>query len=210
MQYLSIQKIVQSEYIVEKSKFISILYPCKSKQEAQEILNAAHLKYEDATHICYAYILKEDDQFIYKYDDDGEPSSTAGMPIFNVLQKNHLENILCLVIRYFGGIKLGAGGLVRAYTKSCSDAVNQAQIITYQLGFQYLLQFSYKDIKLVDYLLNQSNHIILEKKYELQVSYSILLEDENILENIKTRLANQVQVQFIKKDYIMKKNSQNL
>ena len=101
---------------IKKSKFYSQAYKVESKQQCDDIIEKLKTEHKKATHICFAYILSN----TAKFSDDGEPSGTAGKPILNVLQKKNLVNVMVVVIRYFGGVKLGAGGLVRAYTKSAS------------------------------------------------------------------------------------------
>ena len=110
----SIKETTKNTIEIKKSKFITILYRINNVEEVNTILYKVSSKYSDATHVCYAYILNN----IEKCSDNGEPSGTAGLPILNVLKKKNLTNILAIVIRYFGGIKLGAGGLVRAYSNS--------------------------------------------------------------------------------------------
>ena len=109
------------ELIEKKSKFIGYKLSCKSSKEVEEALEELKKEHKKATHICYAYSLKS--PFLEKAVDDGEPSSTAGRPILSVLQKKKLGDICVFVVRYFGGIKLGAGGLVRAYTKVASEVL---------------------------------------------------------------------------------------
>ena len=106
---------------IKKSKFIGLYFPVKSQDEVMEILNNLKKEHKKATHICYAYRLTS--PFSEKAFDDGEPSGTAGKPILNVLQKQDKKDSLLVVIRYFGGIKLGAGGLVRAYSKTASETL---------------------------------------------------------------------------------------
>lgn len=106
---------------IKKSKFIGLYFPVKSQDEVMEILNNLKKEHKKATHICYAYRLTN--PFSEKAFDDGEPSGTAGKPILNVLQKQDKKDSLLVVIRYFGGIKLGAGGLVRAYSKTASETL---------------------------------------------------------------------------------------
>ncbi len=106
---------------IKKSKFIGLYFPVKSQDEVVEILNNLKKEHKKATHICYAYRLIN--PFSEKAFDDGEPSGTAGKPILNVLQKQDKKDTLLVVVRYFGGIKLGAGGLVRAYSKTASETL---------------------------------------------------------------------------------------
>ena len=129
MEIKTILEEVVTTLVIEKSKFISYLIPVESKNEANEALEKLRKKHFDATHVCYAYIVN-DEVTLYKSSDDGEPSQTAGAPILNVLRKNELSNVLCAVVRYFGGIKLGAGGLTRAYSNSAIEAVNASTIVT--------------------------------------------------------------------------------
>lgn len=108
----------QVEYVEKKSKFLGFLLPCETLKEIEVALIALRAQHKSATHICYAYSLKS--PFLEKAVDDGEPSGTAGRPILSVLQKRGAANVAVFVVRYFGGVKLGAGGLVRAYTKVAS------------------------------------------------------------------------------------------
>ena len=170
----SIKETTKNTIEIKKSKFITILYRINNVEEVNTILYKVSSKYSDATHVCYAYILNN----IEKCSDNGEPSGTAGLPILNVLKKKNLTNILAIVIRYFGGIKLGAGGLVRAYSNSIVEALNKA--IKTELTFGYLieLEFSYDNIKLVDYILIDKN--IIKKEYNNNVVYQFYLNENEL------------------------------
>lgn len=111
-----INESIENEIIVKKSRFITKLYYLEDENKVKDIIESLKKEYKKATHICYAYRINCKE----KAFDDGEPSGTAGRPILNVLQKKDINNVLCVVIRYFGGIKLGAGGLTRSYSKSAS------------------------------------------------------------------------------------------
>lgn len=113
-----IDKDIENEIIIKKSKFITKLYYIEDVSKVNDIINNLKKEYKKCTHICYAYIIGSN----VKAVDDGEPSGTAGKPILNVLNKKNITNVLCVTIRYFGGIKLGASGLTRAYTKSAAEA----------------------------------------------------------------------------------------
>ena len=169
---MTITDNVKNEIIINKSKFITYLYKINSKDEINIILNNLKNKYKDATHICYAYIL---DNYI-KYDDDNEPSGTAGFPILEVLKKNNLNHIICLVIRYFGGIKLGSNGLIRAYSSSCSSALKLTNIVKLEKKFKIKINMTYSSKKLVDIIINEKN--ILDKIFNEQVIYYILITKE--------------------------------
>ncbi len=184
---LSVDKNIKNEIIIEKSKFITYLCYLNDFDEIDIIMNDLKKKYKDATHHCYAYIYDEKK----KMSDDGEPSGTAGMPILNVLESNKLNHILCIVIRYFGGTKLGAGGLVRAYTRSVTDALEKTNIVNLEPGLKIRITFSYNMNKQVDYILNQFQ--IINKEFGEYIKYEILISksDENILKSkIKSYLIN--------------------
>ena len=132
---LSILETVIQEYIVKKSRFIAIIVPVNTKEEIENTLTFYKEVYLGANHYCYAYILDEKE----KASDDGEPSKTAGVPILNVLKKQQLNHVLMIVIRYFGGIKLGTGGLTRAYTKATTDCLKFAQIKKCIPGYEVLI-----------------------------------------------------------------------
>ena len=122
----TIRNQTEFEIVINKSRFIGLLIPISDVEEVPLYLEEARELYPNATHYCYAYII---DQY-KKASDDGEPSKTAGMPMLNVLEKNELDHVLAIVIRYFGGIKLGAGGLVRAYSQSVVETLSHADIVT--------------------------------------------------------------------------------
>ena len=123
----TITENVVTEITEKKSKFIANLCYVNNINQAEEQLNIIRKKYHDARHNCYAYIIK-DETLIKKASDDGEPSGTAGSPILNVLEKNNLCNVLAIVTRYFGGILLGAGGLVRAYTEAATKVIESSNV----------------------------------------------------------------------------------
>ena len=175
------------ELIIKKSKFITFTYNISNKEEINKILDELRNKYSDATHICYAYIIDNNE----KYEDDGEPNGTAGMPILNVLQKENLKNVLCVVIRYFGGLKLGAGGLVRAYSKACKEAIITKIL---EKGYKIKISFKYNDVKKIDYLLKNSQ--IINKDYDLKTSYIFLIK-ENEYEIIKDNLKQISEIELI-------------
>ena len=170
MEIKTIAKEVIDTLIVEKSKFIAYLFPCDSKQQANEIVDKINQLHPDATHVCYGYIVN-DEVVLYKANDDGEPSQTAGAPILNVLKKNNLMNVICLVVRYFGGIKLGAGGLTRTYSNSAAMVVNNAEIVTLIDGYKDEFIFNYDRIKDIDKIFDINKLDIVEKNYDENVHY---------------------------------------
>lgn len=180
----SIQTEITSEIIINKSRFITILTNINDIDKVKEKLEEIKKKYKDATHYCYAYIINNHE----KCSDNGEPSGTAGMPILNVLKQNDLTNILCIVIRYFGGIKLGAGGLIRAYSTSASVALNKAIITNIVNGYNITIEFSYDNLKQIDYLLK---NIDIKKDYQTNITYNFNITETkfNQIENELTKLS---------------------
>ena len=126
MEYKTIAAPCEAKFIEKKSEFIGYLCPVTTEEQAIAFIEEIRAMHRKATHNCYAYILRENNAA--RHSDDGEPGGTAGVPIFEVLRKEGLTDVCCVVTRYFGGIMLGAGGLVRAYTKGAKDAVDAAQI----------------------------------------------------------------------------------
>ncbi len=163
--------------IIKNSKFICLLYKIQTKEEINILLEQAHQEYPNATHYCYAYIL--DNQKLAT--DDGEPANTAGIPILQVLEKNRLNYVLCIVVRYFGKIKLGAGGLVRAYTKSVVECLKE-HIIELKEGFYISITFDYNVLKKVDYILKENS--ILKKSFQEKITYH-LYTTTDIIEALK-------------------------
>ena len=169
----TISKNIENEIIINKSRFICKLVKVYSEEDVMNALNNVKEEYKDATHYCYSYIINNTERF----NDDGEPGGTAGMPILNVLKQNELNYVLCVVIRYFGGIKLGAGGLVRAYTKSASECLNVSTLKELKIGFSIKILFDYDKVKLIDYTLN--NIDIKDKTFEDKITYTFDISNEN-------------------------------
>ena len=174
----TIKNNIHNEIIIKNSRFICYLYKIKSVSDVNIILENIKLIEKDATHYCYAYIIDD----IKKSSDDGEPSGTAGIPILKVLENNNLNNVLAIVIRYFGGIKLGANGLIRAYTKSVSNTINVDNISELVKGYNLCIEFNYNQSKEIDYLLR--NIVINSKEFGNTVKYNIDIPVD-FLENIK-------------------------
>lgn len=155
----SIRSEITRSLVIQKSEFIAIILPIFTEEDVDELLAKAKQQYPNATHYCYAYIYDQK-----KYcSDDGEPGGTAGIPILTVLEKQALNHILCIVVRYFGGIKLGASGLVRAYTKASTQALNQAEIVEIIKGYRIACTFPYIYTKQMEHLLK--NVIINTKQF---------------------------------------------
>jgi len=149
---------IENEIIIDKSRFITNLIPITSLDEANETLSQIRKAHYNATHNCYAYILEN--QMIQKMSDDGEPSRTAGMPILEALKANELDNVLCVVTRYFGGVKLGKGGLIRAYKNSTLEAIKKASVYTKALKVVYQIQTDYSLYEPLQYYLKDKSQIL--------------------------------------------------
>lgn len=190
----TIKNNTANEIIIKNSRFICLLIKINSA-DISNIIDRIKEEYPKATHYCSGYIYND----IQRFNDDGEPGGTAGMPILNVLLKEELSNVLCVVIRYFGGIKLGAGGLVRAYTKSVTECLKVTELLDLEEGYKIKLKFNYNDEKQVKYLLKEAT--ILNEKYDLDVVYEVLVNKE-VLDNL-----NNYNVEIIEKTYIEKSSN---
>ena len=168
--FKSINSESVAEIIEKKSKFIATLCEANSKDEAEKILQNVRKKYFDAKHHCYAYIIEK----IEKCSDDGEPSGTAGAPLLALLKSANLKNVIIIVTRYFGGILLGTGGLVRAYTESAKNAIENAKIVYKDYGIQFEIEISYNNLKEIQFICKNLDISII--KIEYQENVKLLLE----------------------------------
>lgn len=198
----SIASFTSSLYEIHKSKFYCLLYPVTDLKMVHRYLEEAKTTYPNATHYCYAYIVGNQKHC----SDDGEPSKTAGMPILNVLEKQNLHFILCIVVRYFGGILLGAGGLVRAYTNAVVKTLDSVSYVDFVLGKELLLTFSYVHKKMVDSILG--NFDLLDANYQEQITYHIQLANVNLKDCLE-RLTPFVTYQILDDCYCIKKVQDN-
>ncbi len=143
------------EFKEKGSRFISAAYPVKNEEEVTEIVNALWKEHYNATHICYAWRIGEGKEELFRYNDNGEPSGTAGLPIYNSIIKEELFNILVVSIRYFGGTKLGTGGLVRAYSQSASLALETVERLLIEIKIPFTLNLPFDFTGDIMYLINQ-------------------------------------------------------
>ena len=179
--YYSIQGQCQAEIEIRKSRFITYLLPIQTEEDFNQHLEAIRKDHPKANHHCSAFILGED-SMIQRMSDDGEPSGTAGMPILEVLRNNHLTFIMAVVVRYFGGIKLGAGGLIRAYSSATSHALSQCTLIQNVNQSQIKLTLDYSHNDTFTYLVkdHQISASILDTTYTDQVSYLLGIPSEDL------------------------------
>lgn len=177
MSYTVLAAAVESAIEEKNSDFLTFLHPVSSREEAMEKVDYYRQQYSDATHVCWAYVIGNTRQPLTQaFSDDGEPSGTAGKPMLHVLTEREVGNCLAVVVRYFGGVKLGAGGLVRAYSGAVSDAVNQAQLTQVVPKIELKISVDFAREAKVRHLVAQYNGQILNADYAAEVSLDIKLE----------------------------------
>lgn len=180
MNFKTIMKETEVEEYIEKSRFIGYAKPVKSEEEAIEFIEGIKKKHRDATHNVPVYLIGSNFD-IQRYSDDGEPSGTAGVPILSMLKNEGITDIAIVVTRYFGGIKLGTGGLVRAYTSSAKNALSEADVVdmvTYkiiELNFEYTLHGS-----ILNYISSNSEYIIKDTEFTDKVLMKICVEEPKL------------------------------
>ena len=173
----TIVKDFRHEIVIEKSRFICTLKKVQNEAEAQEFIKAIKKEFWDATHNCSAYIV---DEMAQRSSDDGEPSGTAGLPMLEVLRKNKLTNTAAVVTRYFGGIKLGAGGLVRAYTNSVAEAVKATGIAEKVLVSKFSFVYDLNEVgKILNILYQQQLFEIADVEYGLKAKVILKMKDSD-------------------------------
>ena len=176
-EYLVPTAFGEDEFYEKKSHFIGRAWPVESEEEALEKIQAMKKQHYDATHNCWAYIIKDG---AVRFSDDGEPGGTAGMPMLQVLQREGLYNIVCVVTRYFGGILLGAGGLVRAYTKGAKIAVDAAGKSMKRVWTVVYLPCPYNFYERVKLLIGEFGGIIRETEFGAEVELELLFPEANV------------------------------
>lgn len=178
-----------AEVTEKKSRFIANIFHVESVIEADEKIKQINKKYYDAKHNCYAYIVDG----IEKCSDDGEPSKTAGAPMLDILKKNEFTNVLVVVTRYFGGILLGTGGLVRAYSEATKRAIENSDVVEIVSGERYIIEVLYENVNNVLYWCNKLNIKICENVYATTIKLTIESTKED-----KEKLINNVEIENIK------------
>lgn len=201
--FYTIKDECSAEITEKKSKFICNVFHVESVQEAEDKLNIIRKKYHDARHNCYVYKVVEEDAF--KASDDGEPSGTAGVPMLNIVNGRNLSNILVVVTRYFGGILLGTGGLVRAYSLATTTALDDSNIIKQEMGLEASFNVEYKELEEVRYHLKNRNIVISGQEYLENVKVFVEGREEDILKLQNEKLSERVELNdfvVLKKKYI--------
>ena len=175
--YKTIKDVAEGLYKEKGSKFIAFAYPVRSEEEVKEIIAARKEKYYDARHHCYAYMLGADKKR-FRANDDGEPSSTAGKPILGQILSNDLTDILIVVIRYFGGIKLGVSGLINAYREAAADALKNAVIIEKTVEREIHIRFSYLAMNDVMRIIKEEGAEILSRNFEMECEMLLSIREK--------------------------------
>ena len=165
-----------AELEIKKSRFLCYLHTCKCEEDAKAFILQIKKEHPNANHHCYAFVIGEQNECM-RSNDDKEPAGTAGVPMLECLTKNHMQDIAAVTVRYFGGIKLGAGGLIRAYSKSVSNALSQAILTRKQKMLTYQISFSYELIGKLDYFFRSNEIHILNKQYDESVTYTFLCKN---------------------------------
>lgn len=205
--FITISNNIENEITVKKSKFICNLIKIETQQEAEEQIKIIKKKYYDARHNCVAYRVQENDGIFEKASDDGEPSGTAGGPMLNILQKNNLCNVLVVVTRYFGGILLGTGGLIRAYSESTLNAIDLADKIEKCIGLEFQVTLDYNNFESFKYYCRKNRINIINIEYTDIIICKIQLEEEKkaiLVKDFETKNINLMELKFLSKKIINK------
>ncbi|WP_020483538.1 IMPACT family protein [Methylomonas sp. MK1] len=173
-------KTCEVEEIIKKSRFIGVISPCQTEREALLLLKDLHQRFPDASHIVYAYRIQSPDGLICRFHDAGEPSGTAGKPIFQHLEGKQLINLVVAVIRYFGGVKLGAGGLTRAYGNVAKQVIEAADIVEYIEFVELTLTLDYHRLQALEYQLKKLDGSIIGQDFSDSVRLSVKLPKSNL------------------------------
>ena len=176
-QYRMLSKGAQAELVEKKSRFIATIRPVSSEEEAVALIEEMKKKYYDARHNCSAFVIGSKGE-LTRSSDDGEPSGTAGRPMLEVLTGSGIRNIAAVVTRYFGGVLLGTGGLVRAYSGAVKMALEQCETITRRYGVQMLIKTDYNGVGKIQYLLGSKDVVIQDSVYAADVQMTVLVPIE--------------------------------
>ncbi|MGA8942240.1 MAG: YigZ family protein [Thermoactinomyces sp.] len=199
--YLTIGSLGETEITIQKSRFLCRAKRVTSEEEANQFIQSISKKHWDATHNCYAYLISEN---IRKFSDDGEPAGTAGRPILEVIQARQLQQTAIVVTRYFGGIKLGAGGLVRAYSQGASAAIDAAGIIKCQLHQEVIFTFDYSFMGKMEYELHRQNCLLEPPQFLNVVSWPVWIpagQEKPLIQQVKNWTNGQVKIKQGKQEY---------
>ncbi len=204
MSFKTLHSFGSDEIIINKSRFIGYAKPVESEDEAVEFINEIKSKHSDATHNVYAYVVGETNN-IQRYSDDGEPTGTAGIPVLDIIKKEDLRNTAVVVTRYFGGIKLGAGGLVRAYIKGAKIGLDAAKIVEKRLFSTVKVTIEYTLQGKLENLLMSNEYTVKDTEYGTAVSLYILCEKdkvEELLSMIREMSSDNFEYEITEENYL--------
>jgi len=187
--FYTIGKPSSSERKVKGSRFIALAFPVASPAECEEILQQQRRKFHDATHVCFAYRIGFGDRALYRYSDAGEPAGTAGQPIYQAIQGRQLTNVLVVVVRYFGGTKLGIGGLIRAYGETAAAALDAAEKVKREYRATLKLRFSYDMLQPVLRGVSAHRGKVARQNYAEDVELSVTVP-VSLVERLQEELTN--------------------
>ena len=176
--YKTVAQSGSSQFIINKSRFIGYAAPCTTEEEALQFLSSIREKHKDASHNCYAYVIGRN-AGIARYSDDGEPSGTAGMPIIEVIKARGVVDVCVVVTRYFGGILLGAGGLVRAYAQGSKAALNAAGVVVMEKSARHLVEVDYSTWQRLEYFLRSAPVIIEHTEFGASVVCTLMVRSRD-------------------------------
>lgn len=202
--YRTIQENGIHEIEIKKSRFICHLKRVETEEEAQEFINEIKKEHWKATHNCSAYTLGINDE-IQRAQDDGEPSGTAGVPMLEIFLKRELKNVVAVVTRYFGGVKLGAGGLIRAYGGAVNDAVNEIGVVERQLQQLIDVTVDYSSSGKVEHALREAGYSVQDTTYAENITYHCVIPleiEKEFIEDITNWTSDQAQVEIGQKAWI--------
>ncbi len=206
-RYLTIKDRIETEIVIKKSKFIANFIKVTSKEQAEEEIKKIKKKYFDARHNCISYRILEEENIVERFSDNGEPSGTAGAPMLNILQKSNLVNVLIVVTRYFGGILLGTGGLVRAYSDSLQKAIEESELLELTIGIECKVNLEYNYFEKFKYYCKNNDIQIKDVSYTEEIVCKIQMEEDKkdiLLKDYVLKNINLLNIEVLYKKYIEK------
>ena len=203
--FKTINTNVSAEIVEKKSKFIANVFYVETVEEAEEKVKEIKKKYFDARHNCFAYSVFTKDGIVNRFSDDGEPSGTAGGPMLNILNGKELTNVVVIVTRYFGGILLGTGGLIRAYTGATQEALGKLEDVYKDLGLEAKLITTYPELEKLKYYLKQNQIEITSTEYNETVEVFVDITEEKYNNILKAKEKYELNFELIKTEVLKEK-----
>lgn len=205
--FKTVLKSETAEVLEKKSRFISYVYHVEDEENIEKLIKEMRRKYHDARHVCFVWRIIKDGQVIERASDDGEPSGTAGAPMLSILKKENLCNILILVIRYFGGILLGTGGLVRAYSEATQKVIEKSEIVIMTNGVEIEVKLEYSNLDIFKYYCKNNDINIINIQYLNDIIIKVEMETyvkDKMLKEFETKTLKIKEYKIIGEKYIAK------